>query len=389
MRFLHTADWHLGRIFQGVSLTEDQAFVLEQLVEIVARAQPDAVVLAGDVYDRAVPPPEAVRLFDDVMARIVRGLDVPVLAIAGNHDGPERVDYGSRLLEARGLHVRGVLRPALEPVVLLDEHGPVAFSLLPFAEPAVVREQLLEDLPHRQALSHGRALAHMIQQARARLPAGVRSVCVAHAAVVGAHETESERPLWVAASGYAETELFAGFHYTALGHFHTPQTVSERPCVEYAGSLLKYSFAEAGTDKSVTLVDLDARGQVRLERIPLRPRHDVQCVAGTFEELLERLPEGACAQDYLRVTLADKEPVLDAMARLRRVYPNCLHVEQPQLYVPSPDARARREQIGLDDAELFAAFFEEMAGAPLTDEESACYRDVVASLDRREREKAA
>jgi exonuclease SbcD len=393
LRIIHTADWHLGRIFQGLHLTEDQAFVLEQFVDVVERAQPDVVLLAGDIYDRAVPPPDAVRLYDDVLARVVRGLQVPVIAIAGNHDSPERVDWGHDLLDASGYHVRGLVSRELAPIVLCDEHGPVYFCPLPYAEPSAVKDNIYAGAPPH-ALNHGLAMAALVDLLAAQVPDGARAVAIAHGAVTGAYECESERPLWVAQAGYAQPALFSRFCFTALGHFHKPQRVNVLGddaglVLDYPGSLLKYGFSEHDQTKSVNVIELDERGAVSLERVPLHPRRDVQLLEGSFEALAAGEPVPFPETDYLKVSLTDAQPVIDAMARLRQRFPNLLHLEQPRLYEPPPDTAATRAQMRMDESSLFAEFFREMTGAPLSDEELEAFEDVVAGIERARRGRAA
>lgn len=395
MRILHTADWHLGRIFQGVHLTEDQAHVLDQVVDLAREWRPDVVVLAGDVYDRAVPPPDAVTLFDDVLSRLVLGLGLPVVVIAGNHDGPERVGFASRVLRGRGLHLAGVYRPDEPLITLGDEHGPVHVAALPFVEPQAVKERLFSGvLPEgSDRWTHGAALAAVAKDLRGRVPSSERAVAVAHASVVGGLEAESERPLWVSASGYAEPSCFEGFCYTALGHFHRPQVLSgergEGPFVAYSGSLLKYSFAEAGEEKSVSLVEVDGQGRVSLERAPLVPRRDVRVIAGPLEEVLARADEDRARDDYVKVVLEDKEPVLDAMARLRLAYPNVLHVEQPRWLSSSPLEGPAIDGVELRAEPLFERFFAEVTGEPLRDEERRCLAEALSEHAARRRERAA
>lgn len=393
MRILHSADWHLGRIFHGVHLTEDQAHVLDQLVDVVAEVQPDCVIVAGDLYDRAVPPPQAVALFDDVLARLVRHARVPVLAIAGNHDSPERVDFGGRLLESAQLHVVGRLRHPLTTVRLLDETGPVNVALVPFAEPARVRDCFGGvDAPPgtpsaRNLQQHGPALAHLVTRARQLCPTGERSVLVAHGSVSGTHASDSERPLWLDAGAALDPAWLDGFSYVALGHHHRPQDIGSAR-VRYPGSLLKYTFGEADDDKSLTLVDIAADGALTRELIPLTPRHDVRVIEGTLDDLLAR-PEhlGGDDGDYLKAVLTDEAPVLEPMSRLRKRYPNLLLLEQARLQDradPSSPAAAPRERI--DERLMFARFFEQMTGEDLTDAERRAFDEVMQALEAKERE---
>ncbi|GAB4256803.1 MAG: exonuclease SbcCD subunit D [Thermoleophilia bacterium] len=382
MKLIHTADWHLGRLFHGFHLTEDQAHVLEQLVELAREVRADAVVVAGDVYDRAVPPPEAVSLLDWTLSELTLSAGIPVVLIAGNHDSPERLGFGRRVLEGGRMYVRGRATSDCRPIILEDESGPVQLCPLPFLEPAWARQVFENPDLH----DHGSALGAYVDLMRGRLPAGVRSVAVAHAFVGGGEESESERPLSVGTAGLVDVEVFRGFEYAALGHLHRPQSVgSER--VRYAGSLLKYSASEAGHDKSVSLVEIDGQGKVRVEPIALRPRRDVRIVEGELRELLEGDRERwGDPRDYLHVRLLDRGPLLEPAARLREVFPNLLAVER---VVSSLGPGPRRETVDprtLDESLLFADFFKQATGSELTEDEKRELDAVVEQVRGEERE---
>lgn len=381
MRILHTADWHLGRIFHGVHLTADQAFVLDRVVRLVSESKPDVVLVSGDVYDRAVPPPDAVALLDDTLSRLVLGLRIPVILIAGNHDSPERLSFGSKVLAPQHLHLAGTPAPDAMPVVIHDRHGPVSFCSLPYAEPALVRERL----DRKDVVDHDSAMAAQIESARRPLPAGGRAVLVAHAFVAGGIESESERSLSVGGAAAVGVEHFDGFHYAALGHLHRPQRAGADH-VQYAGSLLCYSFAEAGQTKSVNLVELDAAGRCAVERIPLAPRHEVRCIRGAFRELLAGPQAAESREDYVMAVLTDKEPILDAHGRLSEIYPNLLHIERSHLAAAGETGGAARDHRRLSDLELFRAFFSQVTGDELTPEQAEAYAEIVENLRRAERE---
>lgn len=383
MRLIHTADWHLGRLFHGTHLTDDQAHVLDQFVDLVREERPDAVLIAGDLYDRAVPPPEAVALLDDTLTRIAVGLEVPVILMAGNHDSPDRLSFGSRLMTARRVHVFGRLTATIEPVVLHDEHGPVHIAVLPFAEPAVVRERL-EDATVQD---HDAALRALTARVRVRVPADGRTVLMAHAFVAGGEVSESERPLSIGGTGTVDAGCLAGFHYVALGHLHRPQSIgSER--VQYSGSLLKYSFSESGHAKSVARVELDARGGVRVERLPLTPRRDVRTVRGTLDEVIEQGRSDGRSEDYVLAVLTDRGALLDAMGRIREVYPNCMELDRSAFMTAAAGGDGARpvDHRSRSEEELFGDFMQQVAGGPPSTEESAVFREIVEAMDREERE---
>jgi exonuclease SbcD len=391
MRFLHTADWHLGRLFHQQHLTEDQAVVLRQVIDIARDRRVEAVVVAGDVYDRGIPPPDAVRLLDDVLSELLLGLKVPTILSAGNHDSPERLAFGSRLLAQQGLHLFGLPSASLGPVVLADPDGEVAFYVAPYAEPALVRERLSDE----GVVDHESGMRSLLASMFATHPRKGRSVFVGHAFVDGALGSESERPLSVGGAGCISASCFDGFHYVALGHLHRPQEVPVAQAsslrvtpssLRYAGAIHKYSFDEIGQHRSVTIVDIDAAGAVRTEEIALVPRRELRRIEGTFEDLV-RAASGP-RDDYIVARLTDRHPVLDATGRLRVLYPNILGIERPSL-LAGADGLASGDRRRLDHGLLFAAFFSEMTGGAPTAEEQALFESIANGVSQVEREVTA
>ncbi len=381
MRILHTADWHLGRIFHGVYLTDDQAHVLGQFIQLVADSRPDAVLISGDIYDRSVPPTEAIKLLDETLTRIIMDFKAPIILIAGNHDSPERLGFGAGLLAGQGLHVAGRLTDRLAPIVIPDRHGPVYFCPAPYAEPPLVRE----GLGAPEATGHEQALRAVIRHLSASVPAGARKVLLAHAFAAGGEESESERPLTVGGSGAVSSSLFQHFNYSALGHLHRPQKAGYEH-VRYAGSLLKYSFSEALHRKSVTLVEIDGAGKAAAETVSLTPRREVRRLEGYFKDILAGPQDGEGRDDYIMVTLLDSGPIMDAMGRLRQVYPNMLHLERPGLTAGGELRGPAGDHRRLGDAELFSSFFEQVTGTPLSGEQNKAFTQTLEKFYRRERE---
>ena len=378
MRFLHTSDWHLGRSFLGVSLLEDQAHVLDQLVAAAVDAQVDAVLLAGDVYDRSSPPADAVALLDDTLTRLVVAHEIPVVMIAGNHDSGERLDFGSRLLSERGLHVAGT-----EPRVVTfdDDGGAIDVVAIPFAEPAAVaaRSGDASIADHDAALRCDLAAA---TPRRRRARAGRRRIAVAHAFVSGGSTSESERPLVMGSAALVAADCFDGFAYAALGHLHRPQRIG-RDEVRYSGSLLKYSFDEASHRKSVSMVELDAAGACRIEEVALTARRDVRIVEGTLAELQRAGAADPSRDDYVLARLTDRGAILDPIGKLRTVYPNCLRVDREAFFATRGDQPAgRSDPRHHTESELFDAFFREVTGQALDDDEARAFADAVAAVQR-------
>lgn len=378
MRFLHTADWHLGRIFHQTHLTDDQAYVLDQLTALIADMKPDALLISGDVYDRGVPPYEAVSLLDDTLSKIILDYHTPVIMIAGNHDSAERLNFGEKLLARQNLHVAGMVNLAQKPVVLQDSYGPVYFLPFPYAEPALIRAMTQAE----NVLDHDQAFGLTVKALLPSIPPRARKVALAHAFVAGGLTSDSERQLSVGGSGAISKDHFSPFHYAALGHLHSAQKIT--PTVQYSGSLLKYSFAEARQVKGLNCVEMDEKGEVRVEQIRLSPRRDLRILEGFFNDLLHEPPVGN-PDDYLLVRLKDTGAILDPISRLRQVYPNVLSIERPGLIAPALQ-HSHFDFRQSSDESLFLSFYEQMTGTALNAEQKTELETVLSELDREERE---
>ena len=383
MRFLHTADWHLGKLFGQRYMTEDQRHVLKELIALSVDEGVQAVVIAGDIYDRAVPPAEAVELFSETLAKLSEA-GIAVLYIAGNHDSASRLDFGRELLTASGVYVRALTQTEAAPVVLEDAAGPVAFSLLPFATPTDVRQAF--QVPREEPLSYDGAMERQVRAALSAVPRGCRSVAVAHAFVAGGMASSSERPLSVGGTDQVRPALFRQFCYTALGHLHGPQRAGAEN-IRYAGSLLKYSFDEAMQQKGVLLVDLAADGKAEVRAIPLHPRHDVRIVRGTMEELRRPDFDALYHEDYVRVDLLDADTILNAYDKLTAIYPNLFALTRPNWQAaPAEELTVRPRGERVSEQHLFRDFYEEMTKEPLTPAQEAYLADCLEVLAREERE---
>jgi exonuclease SbcD len=271
----------------------------------------------------------------------------------------------------------------IEPITLYDKFGPVYFAPLTYGEPALVRDKLSSP----EIGNHEQAMQAMVQHVTKKIPVGSRSVAVAHAFIAGSLESESERPLSVGGSSMVSSEVFAPFSYTALGHLHNSQQAGGNS-IRYSGSLLKYSFAEASQEKGINMVELDEQGIAAIERISLSPRRDVRCIEGYFKEILQRPVEMFSRQDYLLVTLLDKEPILDAMGKLREIYPNVLQIESPRFSKVGVLSGLGTDHRKLTEKELFAAFFTQMTGETMTGQQQSELAKVLEELYRQEREAA-
>ena len=316
MKLMHLSDLHLGKRLHERSLLEDQRHMLQTLLAMAETEHPDAVIIAGDVYDKAVPSAEAVELFDDFLVGLAERVN-HIFLISGNHDSPERIAFGGRLMDRRGVHVSPVYAGAVVPVTLQDEHGSVDFWLLPFVKPAHVRRYF----PDAAIESYTDAIATAIGQMA--VDPKRRNVLVTHQFVTGATTSESEEHT-VGGTDNVDASVFDGFDYVALGHLHKAQSIS-RSGIRYCGTPLKYSFAEAAHEKTVTFVTLTGEGLGDIRTEPIIPLRDMRRIRGSYMELTARsFYEGTNREDYLQITLTDEEDVPEAIARLRAIYPNIL-----------------------------------------------------------------
>ena len=373
MKFLHTSDWHLGRQLHNQSLLDDQAHVLDQIIESAIEHKVDAVIIAGDVYDRSVPPVAAVALLNSVLDRLVYEANIPVLMIAGNHDGRERLGFGASQMASSGLHIEGPLHTQISPIII----DGVAFFLLPYAEPVLVRNVFGERAS--DVNSHQQAMEFLLEHVNKVELNGEPKVVVAHCFLAGGQESDSERPLSLGGADQISPSVFNAFTYTALGHLHGAQKKGGEH-IRYSGSILKYSFSEVHHNKSVTLVSVDGRGGVSTQLLPLKPLRNLRVLEGDIEALLEQGAKDPYADDYLMIRLLDKTAILDAMGKLRSVYPNVLHLERTGLMAQRERLHLNREHLKQSEQSMFKSFFEQVTGEPLNEAQNQAVSLVISSL---------
>lgn len=374
MKFIHTADWHLGKLFYGTYLTDEQAWILRnQFLPLVDDVKPDVIILAGDVYDRSVPPAEAVELFDEMVSEICLARGIPFLVISGNHDSSERLSFGSALLKSSGLYLCGDIERTVAPILLPDAWGDVAFVPIPYAETADVRHALGRDDIH----DHEEAEEALSEYLLGQLPEGIRKIAIAHDFIAGGVPSDSERPLAIGGSEVISADIFKPYDYTALGHLHGPQKAGGSDVIRYSGSLLKYSFGEAKQKKGVIVGEIDGEGHVTTDFHPLKPRHDVRILSGTFDELMARGDEAP--EDFLMADLADDGPVIDAMARLRKKYPNMMALRTNMAVKEDTDLRISLHE-KVDMMDMLNTFASEFQGRPLNEEERDFLNEVRQEL---------
>ena len=376
MRFLHTADWHLGRIFYGQYLTDDQAHVLEnQFFSILKDEKIDGILLAGDIFDRAVPPIEAVELWDSIITRLAMDYKVPLFVVSGNHDGAERLEVGRSMLSQSGIHIWGSPHHALQPFEFEGVDGKVAICPMPFSEPRRIGDALGLGFA-TPFLETGLNLHNYDQMYQAwsnhlrnQVPKGMRSIAISHAFVMGGDVGGSERTLSIGGSEQVSPQVFKDFHYIALGHLHGPQRMGA-DYIRYSGSPLKYSFDEHAQKKSFTIIDMDAKGKVDISTIPVEAKRDVVILEGYFEDLLNNKElQAKHKDDYVQARLLDTMPIMDGMAKLRQVYHRCMTIDlvgRVATPMADMDEAVFKE---LNERELFNQFAETVWKEPLTERE--------------------
>ncbi len=365
MKFLHLADLHLGKRVNGFSMLEDQAHILRQILAILDDEQPDGVLIAGDVYDKSVPSVEAVGLLDGFLTEL-RARGVPVLLISGNHDSPERLAFGGRVMDSCGIHISPVYDGALAPVTLHDEFGPVHVWLLPFVKPAHVRRWFPDADIESYTDAVAEAVAHM------DIDAAARNVLVTHQFVTGGARSGSEE-LSVGGTDNVDSGVFAPFDYVALGHLHGAQHIG-RETIRYAGSPLKYSFSEARQHKSVTVVTLGEKGDVQVRTVALTPLRELREIRGSYDELTARsfYEHTTYRSDYLHLILTDEQDVFDAMSRLRTIYPYLMTLDYDNARTRAaggmsvPAETERRTPL-----ELFEALYQRQNHQPMSEVQRA------------------
>ena len=373
MKLIHLSDLHIGKRLEEHSMIEDQEYILLQILQIIDEVKPQAVLIAGDVYDKSVPSGEAVTLFDDFLFRLSER-HIPVLIISGNHDSPERLSFAGRLLEENQIYISPVYHGTITPVTLKDDHGEVDFWLLPFIKPVHVRRFF----PDEKIESYSDACRVAVENMQ--LSEGHRNVLLTHQFVAGASTCDSEERS-VGGSDCVDAAVFEKFDYVALGHLHGPQNIGSNR-IRYCGTPLKYSFSEAGHHKSVTVVHLGEKGDLELELWPLRAKHDLRTIRGTFEQVSSKsFYENTPVDDYLHITLTDEDDVPEAMGKLRMIYPNLMTMSYD-------NTRTRTNQMigGAEDVqqktklELFEEFYIKQNNQPMSDVQQSFIRDLIETI---------
>lgn len=373
MKFLHISDLHLGKRLNEYSLIEDQQYILDRILEISDSEKPDGILIAGDVYDKSIPTAEAVRLFDGFLSAVAaRG--VAAFIISGNHDSSDRLAFGGALMNKSGVYISPVYDGKIEPVTLLDGYGRLNVYLMPFLKPIHVH-RYFEDCGE----GYTDALRTVVQNMN--INRDERNILVAHQFVTGAARTESEE-ITVGDVDNVDASIFFDFDYTALGHIHSAQKC-ERESVRYCGTPLKYSFSEAGDEKSVTVIELFEKGRVQIKAIPLKPLRDMKIIRGSYNELMNKdFYEGTSyREDYMQVILTDEEDVVDAIGRLRSVYRNIMKLSYDNTRTSSSSVIEDRVDVeNKTPLEIFADFYKQQNNQDMSEEQEQFLRGLIEEI---------
>ncbi len=374
MKIIHLSDLHLGKKLENYDLLEDQRFILTEILEIINNERPDAVVIAGDVYDKSVPSVEAVSLFDWFLVKMA-SLELQVYIISGNHDSPERLAFGESLMRGEGIHISPVYNGEVSAATQSDEYGPVNFFLLPFVKPYRVKRYY----PDTEITSYTDALRTVIDDMR--VDRNERNILIAHQYVTGAERSDSEE-ITVGGLDNVDVSVFEGFDYVALGHIHSPQNIGNE-CIRYCGTPIKYSFSEVNQTKSVTVIELKEKGNTEIRCVPLRPLRDMHVIRGAFRDLTSKefyLGTGF-QEDYMRVILTDEDDIPDAAAKLRMIYNYLVRIEYDNTRTRHNAEIGKAEEVdNKSPLELFSELYVAQNGIELSEDQKEYLNSVIEEI---------
>lgn len=388
MKIIHTGDWHIGKIVNEFSMIEDQKIVLEQLINIIKEEKPNALIIAGDLYDRSIPPVEAVELLDRTFNKILLDLKVPILAIAGNHDSPERLAFGSRILTENGLHIAGSFnkeKREIKKVILKSNNENFNFYLLPYCDPKEIKHIFQDD----KISTHDDAMRVLVDIIEKDLNKNEKNVLITHAYTSFIKDNQSlevcqsERPLSIGGTDIVNAEYFSEFTYTALGHLHKPQKVKDNK-IRYSGSLLKYSFSEVNHKKGATIVNINKYGEIQIDFKEFKPKRDMRIIKGPLEKLISpEIYKGTNIEDYVYALLTDEGELVDPIAKLRAVYPNIIGLSREgEIKKEDSKTSAGQGYKNKTKLQLFKEFYNSITGKDLEKESLQIITNVIEKIEK-------
>lgn len=399
MKIIHTGDWHIGKIVNEFSMIKDQRYILNELIEIIKREKPDVLVIAGDIYDRSIPPVEAVELLNNVFNKILIDNKVKIVAISGNHDSGERVGFGSEILEKEGLFISGTLVNGVKNISIKDEFGDVNFYLVPYSDPAIIRRLYQNE----SIKNHNDAMKTIVDEINKTLDINSRNVIIVHGYITLNREealkssedekynvaelevSDSERPLSIGGTELIDGGIFNNFDYVALGHLHGRQKVG-RETMRYSGSLMKYSFSEINHKKGVTIIEIDGEKNINIKCEELNPLHNMRIIRGPIDELIKaaNLEDGSC-NDYIQAIITDEGELIDPIGKLRNTYPNIMLIKREEKKnISTSNTSASEGYKSKSELELFKEFYGSLGDGQFDEKKEELITDIINEVLRKE-----
>ena len=397
MKIIHTGDWHIGKIVNEFSMIDDQRYILNELIKLINLGKPDVLIIAGDIYDRSIPPVEAVDLLNEVFSKILIDNKVKIVAISGNHDSGERVSFGSKILEKEGLYIQGIIEDEIKSIRIDDEEGNVNFYMIPYVDPAILRRKF----NNPEIRNHNDAMKAVINRIKPSLNENERNIVVTHGYVTYKRKddidkdgenlyeladlevSDSERPLSIGGTDLIDSDNFDCFDYVALGHLHGRQKVG-REEIRYSGSLMKYSFSEINHKKGVVIIEIDGNKKINIRQEELRPKRNMRIIKGPLDELIKAgLEDCSNREDYIQAILTDEGEIIDPIGKLRSVYPNIMILKREEKKdIGTSLTAASKGYKSKTELELFEEYYDRLGSGEFTEEKKEVIRNVVNEVFR-------
>ncbi|WP_394895977.1 exonuclease SbcCD subunit D [Clostridium paraputrificum] len=399
MKIIHTGDWHIGKIVNEFSMIDDQRYILNELIKLINLEKPDVLIIAGDIYDRSIPPVEAVDLLNEVFSKILIDNKVKIVAISGNHDSGERVSFGSKILEKEGLYIQGIIEDEIKSIRIDDEEGNVNFYMIPYVDPAILRRKF----NNPEIRNHNDAMKAVINRIKPSLNENERNIVVTHGYVTYKRKddidkdgenlyeladlevSDSERPLSIGGTDLIDSDNFDCFDYVALGHLHGRQKVG-REEIRYSGSLMKYSFSEINHKKGVVIIEIDGNKKINIRQEELRPKRNMRIIKGPLDELIKAgLEDCSNREDYIQAILTDEGEIIDPIGKLRSAYPNIMILKREEKKdIGTSLTAASKGYKSKTELELFEEYYDRLGSGEFTEEKKEVIRNVVNEVFREE-----
>lgn len=399
MKIIHTGDWHIGKIVNEFSMIDDQRYILNELIKLINFEKPDVLIIAGDIYDRSIPPVEAVDLLNEVFSKILIDNKVKIVAISGNHDSGERVSFGGKILEKEGLYIQGIIEDEIKSITIDDEEGSVNFYMIPYVDPAILRRKF----NNPEIRNHNDAMKELINRIKPSLNEGERNIVVTHGYVTYKRKdamdkdvenlyelaelevSDSERPLSIGGTDLIDSDNFDCFDYVALGHLHGRQKVG-REEIRYSGSLMKYSFSEINHKKGVVIIEIDGNKNINIRQEELSPKRNMRIIKGPLDELIKAgLEDCSNREDYIQAILTDEGEIIDPIGKLRSAYPNIMILKREEKKnIGTSLTAASKGYKSKSELELFEEYYDRLGSGEFTEEKKEVIRNVINEVFREE-----